>query len=694
MLYLGRHLRSMTGGTEPALVNPDLPIAAAPSPPGRRLIGPATAYHLISPAARAAYLRWLADGRQTDTPAGLVLLFCFGLERRVVADTGEDPAVGQELPVITAEVRRLRARYGDASPAIRDAVDRLLDLLALLTAPRVAGAPGRAEPAGPGPAPASMSPMAARVSLARFAATATPVPVEWALTWVRHHPALTRRAAQDRCPTEFDRLMTLHYVARHGAGLVPSDDVPGIRMRYVPANPGLTATLVCREDLPDVLREPRCARELGRLVDDVAAALDPYSRWLARFPEGRGSLAATALLPAELVDPDDGRLGALREWAQAHLGGRPSALIDTAEFRRFWSSAIPERMTRDEATALVEVLALLGVGVEPDVRFGAPALADGPAVLFRLEAGAANRPEVPDRPGPRFTTAAAIARCAAAVASAARPVDPRGAATEAIIATVPELSMALRLSPAEQPRLSARLRWHLAAGVDADRLYRQVAPLDSAGQEIAGRYLVRVAAAADPTTGPATVAALTRIYQLLGLDRDLVFGRLHEQSVAGPVGLTASPTRNEPAGGDEPVMIRPADTAIGGYTLPWTAAPAVVLDPAMIARKVAETAAVGTLLAEVFADDEPSAPQHPESDGGTDLVAGLDRVHSLLLRVLAARPSWTREEFAVLAGAHGVLPDGALDLLNEAALEATGAAVVDGDATLTVDRDVLEELLG
>jgi hypothetical protein len=197
------------------------------------------------------------------------------------------------------------------------------------------------------------------------------------------------------------------------------------------------------------------------------------------------------------------------------------------------------------------------------------------------------------------------------------------------------------------------------------------------------------------------------VYQQLGLDRDLVFRRLHEQSVAGPLGLPAAldgdersgrdPGGDEPSGVDEPVMIRPADPATGGYRLPWAvaAAPAVTLDQGLIARKVAETAAVGTLLAEVFAGDEPAAPRHPATDGGgLDLVPGLDRRHSLLLRVVAARPSWTREEFAVLAGAHGVLPDGALDLLNETAIEATGAAVIEGDATLTVDADVLEELLG
>lgn len=718
MIYVGRHLRSMTGGVEPALINPDLQVAATGPPPTGRLSSPASAYHLISPVARAAYLRWLADGRRTDVSADLVLLFCYGLERRVVADLGDDPAADRDLSAITAETRRLRARYGDAGPALGEALDRLLGLLALLTAPRATQAeppqatraePGGAGPGGPGPDGAgpdgaSASATEVRVALARLAATGTAVPADWALAWVRHHPSLTRRAAQQRCPDEFGRLFALRYRARHGDGLVPPDHGPGIRIRYQPANPGLTAMLVCRADLPDVLGEPRCTRELVRLVDEVAAALEPYSRWLARFPAGHGSLAATALLPAELIDPDQGRLGALRRWAQAHLGDRATALIDAAELRQHWSAAVPGRMARDEAVAFIEVLALLGIGIEPDVRFGAPALGDGPAVLFRREADA------PDRPGARFTTAALVVRCAAAVASAARPVDPRGrvdlrdTAAGAVLATVPDLAMALRLPPAEQPRLTARLHWLLAAGVNADRLPRQVTPLDPAGRELAGRYLVRVAAAADPATTPATIAALARMYQMLGLDRDLVFRRVHEQSVTGRPFLA---TQSE---GDELVTIRPADPTTGGYALPWTVGESSVpLDQATVSRKIAETATVGTLLAEVFTGDEvfagddpgfagnglgdgPPAPQPPEDDGA-ELIVGLDREHSKLLRALAAQPSWTRDEFAALAATHGILPDGALDLLNEAAIEAVGGPVIEGEVTLIIDMDVLQELL-
>ncbi|HEU4347058.1 MAG TPA: TerB N-terminal domain-containing protein, partial [Actinoplanes sp.] len=431
---MGRYLSGVPGRTEPSLVDPELPVVPERRVPIEEDLGPAPAYHLLSPATRGAYLHWLAGGRRTDVPAGLVLLFCFGLERRVLHDAGHDPAVRDELPAIAAEVLRLRQRYGRDAPELSDGLERLLDLLDVLGAPR--RAPGPACSASTG------STVGLRVALARFAASAMPVPVEWARAWARHHPLLAPPGVQAQCPQEFDRLFTLRYRDTFGPGLVPPDDMPGLRIRYRPANPELSTTLVCREDLPDVLAEPRSGRALGALIDGIAGALDPYRRMVTRFPRSRGSLAATTLLPTDLLDPDHGRFGALRVWTEARFNGCALAVVDGAEFAAFWPTASPGRMARDEAAAFIEVLALLGVGVEPDVRFGAPALGPGSAVLFRSGAPVWQRPAgirpagtpaharggtaEADRPGPGFAAAATIARCAAALVEAGAVVPHGG----------------------------------------------------------------------------------------------------------------------------------------------------------------------------------------------------------------------------------------------------------------------------
>jgi hypothetical protein len=162
--------------------------------------------------------------------------------------------------------------------------------------------------------------------------------------------------------------------------------------------------------------------------------------------------------------------------------------------------------------------------------------------------------------------------------------------------------------------------------------------------------------------------------------------------------------------------VRRADRAEQGHALPWArpvprqptrrspeAAPAasgVLLRQETITRKITETEAVAALLATIF-DDEPIEAAQAAAAGaggagvaGPDCVGHLDRAHSNLLREFATRASWARADFAALAARHGVLPDGALDLLNEAAIDAAGEPVCEGDDHLTVNSHVLQELLG
>jgi hypothetical protein len=312
-------------------------------------------------------------------------------------------------------------------------------------------------------------PMTLRVALARFAVAGSPVPVDWARSWAWHHPALAPRTPQTRCAQEFDQLFAVRYAQRYGTGLVPRATGAPLEVWYEPASPGLAGVSLSRADLPDVLREPAATRQLGVLVDSVTGALDPYSRWLAKIPYGRGTLAATALLPAELLDRRAGPLGHLLSWANAHLDGRPSAVIDATEFSAFWATARPEQMAKDEAASLALVLSRVGLGVEPDVRFGGPPLAKGPVVLFRLD-------DAPADPRPAYLTAATMVHLAASVAVASGTDTDRDIDTEidtdidrdtVVEGAVAELATTVRLATAERARLGARLRWLLAARATA-----------------------------------------------------------------------------------------------------------------------------------------------------------------------------------------------------------------------------------
>src|SRR3712207_7803096 len=58
---------------------------------------------------------------------------------------------------------------------------------------------------------------------------------------------------------------------------------------------------------------------------------------------------------------------------------------------------------------------------------------------------------------------------------------------------------------------------------------------------------------------------------------------------------------------------------------------------------------------------------------------GLDPAHSAFLAVLSGRERWTREEIEAEAARISLMPDGALELLNEAAWDACGEPVWEGE---------------
>lgn len=709
MVYVGQSLRSGTGGIEPALINPMLPVDVPVRDRRSGVPDPTPSYHLLSSTHRAGYLAWLAGGRrEVDVPPGLVRLFLSGLERRVLIDAERDPSARAEFPAIAAEVRRLRELFAPVSRSLTLNAVAFEQVLHLLTA-GVDADPWSCPPCGPGgerwPVPIEL-----RVALAQFAVCRVPVPPAWARAWSWYHPDLFPSTPQTRCPQEFDTLFAVRYRARLPEGLVPAvTGRQGVRIGYQPVSPGLDALSVARPDLPDVLQEPRATRELGALSDSVTEALTPYSRWLARAPAGRGSAASAALLPEDLVRHDPGPLAGLSAWAEERLGPGQSTVADGSDFAPFWSTADPAAMSREESASLAVVLERIGLGVEPDVRFGAPPLRPGPAVVFRLDGREAPPPSA------GFRAAATVLGVVAGTVLNATGPSHEAAVNGAVTA----LAVQIRLTVGERTRLAARLRWLLAFRPARTTLRRRTESLTADEREAAGRAVLTMADGPD-TRAPATIEALELAYRWLGLPEESLHRQLHRRDLDAAGGTDP----------DAPVLVRRGTPDRSGHALPRVppppASPRVaapesteraappsgrsprIADPAdlsldrdLLARRLTETHEVSSLLTEVFAEcdgngpgsgfpaptanagpvpapttahaptqDPASAPEDPPEPAGPPPC--LDRAHARLLQDLAARPFWPHEEFRALTDRHGVLPQGAVDVVNETALEIAG----------------------
>ena len=91
----------------------------------------------------------------------------------------------------------------------------------------------------------------------------------------------------------------------------------------------------------------------------------------------------------------------------------------------------------------------------------------------------------------------------------------------------------------------------------------------------------------------------------------------------------------------------------------------------------------------------PAASSTPDPVGAVVLLAGLDAAHSALLRALVAQDAWARAEFEELAATWQLMPDGALDRINEAALDAVDEPLLEDDDSdvFTVNDYARQELL-
>lgn len=662
LVYVGKHLNPVGGwcNVEPALINPSLSIDDASCDWGGTQMPYWPCYADLIPECRAAYLRWLADGRKHPTVGiGYVFLFFYGLERRLLFDASKTTLPQGEKEAILAEVERLLTLYGQQASFRRYASD-FVDFTRL-----------RGEtPAKPQTPPSTASggpfPLSLRVGLGYRSAERAPISADWALAWMRSHPETRLRTPAHRCSEEFEALFECRYRTEFGAGMVVSPNKTRITASYKPASASFGEPIAAMiGDLPDITALTAPVRRLQKIAEGCVEDLESYSRMIGREPGARGSLQAIALLPAELAARQDSDQAArVREWLVRALADGDAATVKGEDLLRLWG-AQNTKLSKADAVLLAQFLQKLGYGIEPDVRFGGgPPAAESGAVLFRLPTDA------PATPSSDYQAAAILLHLAAAVAQADGRVD---GAEEALL--IGHLEEALRLQKPERVRLAAHLRWVLANPVGLGGIKKQASSLDDARRVAVAQFLVAVAGA-DGRIEPAEVKALGKIYALFSLDASRLYADLHDLG-----------SEDQDVG---PVTVQTASTAPSGFRIPSGSpvSAAVVLDAERVRRKMVETAAVGVLLRGVFVDDSaPVAAVMASSPSPSDAQAEF-------LRVLAARSSWPRAELEAEAARLHILLDGALEMVNERAFDSCGEPACEGDDPVEVHADVLKELLG
>lgn len=677
MLYVGSGLptlREWSLDPEPALIDPALPVESRHPDVACETMSYWPSYSSISARARAGYLHWLSGGRQlADVGIGHVFLFFYGLERRLLADGARGEVAAGEVDSLCRELERLLALYGDSSQSFRRYGSGLLGIALLL---RSAVDLGTLQP------PMQRSgwelPLVVRLALGSLAKEGKPLPAEWALSWVLTAPEVSLRTPALRCPNELRELFLQRYRDEFGNGLVLRENKTRLKVQYQPASASFGGMLTLTTNVPDVASTTAPLERLRRLAEQCSADLDAYSRWVGRTGD-TASPAAIALLPAPLAGSrGDDSTRAFDRWLEEQVAPEGPRLIETPALLAHWPTKDAERPTRRELEGLSDFLATRGVGIEPDVTFGGPSLARSPrAALYRLAGG------VRETPSRAYGGAAVLLQLAASVAAADGEVSP---AEQRHLAN--HLEAALALDEAQRLRLQARFRCLAADPPPLGRSKKSIEQIGVEERHALGAFLIALAGA-DGHLAPEELKVLSKIYPRLGLPADAVYADVHQ----------LISTQVAPA--EAPVPMRAADRP-PGFAIPRiaqesaTAPRAVALDVAKVRAKLAETERVSKLLGEIFVEEPAEAPAAPVAAPAAKddyLIRGLDGPHSALLLTLAGAASWERARLERLADAVGLLPDGAVEVINEAAFAACGASLLEGEDPIEIDRDVLKEML-
>jgi uncharacterized tellurite resistance protein B-like protein len=654
MIYVGVG----TAKEEPSLINPVLPIGRHHDNSAEPLLYWLT-YEGMTPTARHRYLEWLADGARAPIDIGYVFLYFYGLERRLLLDQA---AAGPEAPALLAEVDRLAAIFGGSKHSFQFYSRGLLDYIQLhYCADEVSeDVPDLTE------APSYELPITFRFGLGRFARDERPLPVAWALRWALADRSIRRRSPVDRCREVFERAFAQVYANRFGEGIrlhhICHRASP-LKLTYGAASPALRLGQFTLDwkDIPDVTAVEGPREQLQLLVNEATSLIDSHSRFLGRNPDKVNTLQAHLALPYALwpVILQE----RLREFRANYV--EPMEPITCADlFAQFGRGEPP---TPQMVVGLANGLQHVAVGMEPDVLAGARRPRPGDSVvLFPLLGEREFGPRTA-----RFQTASLTVSLSSCLAL----TDGVASASE-LQATEERIATWTYLSADQQMRLRAKYRVGLRRPASLTALKKKLSAL-SQEQRLEVVLAVSHLAKADGVVSTAKVQFLEQLYRVLKLDPQSVYQHLY-----------STPSNATHIG-------RPSLCVEGTATNSQK----ITLDRERISQLQRETELVSALLGDAFDEEESDIAvvaqgsvnfASPSEFAAVPLLPGLSSSHNAFLTLLLTRAEWSRAELEAAAAERQIILDGAMENINDAALDAFGAMLFDGDDPIYVQTELME----
>lgn len=660
-VYVGHVLMGANGSPDPALINPLLPIAGK----GDYRVadfGYWPSYSQLSPVSRHAYLRWLSEGR--DDPAcnlGYVFLYLYGFERRVLVDLRDKPIVLEEYAPLATELHRLWRIYGGTSRSFAGYCSGLLVLVLGVMADA-----GFALPDLPGFTETGQDmPVLLRLKIARYMLDEAPIPFPLICAWVTGPGPINFGSLLPKYEAPFFALFEDVYRRQFPEGMVVKPCATRIRVNYKPSSSAfscLPEERLVLNHLPDVKAMSSPVQKLQAIVNEVGSLIEPVRRTLSKLVQSQGE--SWRWLFDQRVWPVQAK-STVSNWRERVQDGL--VVLTAAEWLKQLDAT---DLSKEQIKRVASVISQSGIGIEPDLATRSATLQpDELLVMFACE-----QEKLSPTSLQHFAVATLMLDLVTTVAKADGSIsgDEIRFLTQHI-ETWPDLSATQRA------RLKARLRLVMVQPLSLASLKSKVQQLDEANRLNVAKLAVALVHA-DGTVSADEVNFLTKLYKLLGLDSTRVATDVHASSMQ-PVGISNPP-------GGQSVTVK-----------------GLALDVEKIAKLQSESHQVAALMNTIFVegDEQPATPaESPELDVSepsesafeaptSALIFGLDLPHSTFVRMLISQVEWSRAELQALAKDMGIMLDGALERINDAAYEQFDEPLTEGEDPVTVQTHLMIE---
>lgn len=649
-------------------INSKLPIAREQSDVNGASMPYWPSYASITPQARRAFLEWMAGGRSDPSYGiGYVFLFFYGIEHRLFIDRDF-----QGVKPLVAEVERLLLIYGSNNSF--DGYANSFLTFAKLAAGVSLGPPRFAvEGSGSNGIDAKT-----RIYLGRRLAITNTFAAEDALLWVLALPDVHLRTPAVRCFDEFALLWALRFNQKYPNGFAVKVPTKKIDFRYRAASGAFEVDVPGEhEQYPDIAAVKTSTNVLTALVQSCTEELEPFSRFVGRKPEARATVQAAVLLPNDLLRGKS--VGAFRSFSERMnvvIGTHGRASTTMREVIKVVGVDIPAdgKVTSAFGDQLGNILDRIDVAIEPDRRYGSgtPQL-DDKVFLFKAAGGGAVDP---DRPPYRSMRA----QVEVSVLAAAADGEASGDELREVIAAI---RASAALSGVEQARLIAFAVTIFESPPKQARVLRRLSDRTVEEKQAIANAAIAVVGAGENVKHD-EVRFLERLHKSLGLPSDGVYSGLHRKTKAS----------------DEPVPIT-VEKRVSGIPIPKQtktaeiAAASVRIDAGRLAQVQKETQAVSDLLTQIFVEDAEtvtnSSPASLPADG-TSAFEGLDEAHAELVEYLEIKVQITRQEFEERARSLKLLPDGAIEKINDWAFDRFDEPLLEDGEQIIMDARLRSRL--